>query len=218
TLVVTLWVTAAAQGQRLEWHALPEMPMGVVAPAASVAGDRLVVTGGITLGAGTSDLVQVMDLRTQRWVTTYRLAHPRWGHAQVTLDDGRVLVVGGRVHHPTDRMSNERSCELIDLAHGEAPAADLPRALSTPTLHKLDDGRVVAAGGRIVTIYDPQTDAWSEPIALHQYRKEHDALLLDARTLLVAAGTGMQTFERVDLVAGESQYVLDPRLPINVDD
>lgn len=220
-LLLLLATVVRAESPSVEgfrWEQLPQLPMGVVAPAASISGNLLVVTGGLTLTGTATDMVQVMDLDTRSWVRTYQLAQPRDSHAQVTLDDGRVLVVGGRSHNAAGRMPRLASCELVDPTNGVAAAADMPDKIANPTLHKLDDGRVVVAGSQMVAVYDPATDTWSEPMALHQPRESHTAVLVRPRKLLVIGGTGMRTFERADLDAGRIDYDLSPSLPGNLDD
>lgn len=215
-LVVAL--AGVARAQTLRWEQLPELPMGVVAPAASVSGDMLVVTGGLTLTGGATDLVQVMDLPTRAWVRAFHLKQARYNHAQVTLDDGRILVVGGRKHEAAGGMPPLASCELIDPVRGVTAAADLPRRNWSPTLTKLDDGRVVAAGGDSACVYDPATGTWSEAMLLHQRRVAHAAVLVRPDKVLLAGGTGMRSFERIDVSRMRIEYDMAVALPFNVDD
>lgn len=223
--VAGLWLgVAAAQGQDdgFRWERLDDLPMAVVAPAASVSGDRLVVTGGITFGGGTSDLVQIMDLSAKKWVRVVRLGQARYEHAQVTLDDGRALVVGGKVHPAAGWPTPTASCELIDPgAPGDAmvqPAADLPQPIGTPVALKLDDGRVAVVGEWIGSVYDPTTNAWSKPIKLDRRRVEHTAVVVGPQTVMVIGGTGRWEFERVDFATGRTHRYRQPHLPMLMDD
>jgi len=66
-------------------------------------------------------------------------------HAQVTLGDGRVLVIGGLTGaipgKPTD------ACDLIDLSKPRIEkVGSLPHPVGLLTAHVLPDGRVIAIG------------------------------------------------------------------------
>ena len=137
------------------WRDEPALVQPVSSAGASVTAEadrqRIIVTGGVSLAGKISDAVQVLDItppaEPTAWQLAARLRHARFGHAQVTLRDGSVLVVGGQPRlfaRPAEVLA---SCELIAPDGSEVtPAADLPVAMRTPTLHPLPDGRVLAVG------------------------------------------------------------------------
>lgn len=194
------------------------MPVAVAAPAVSVAGRKAVVTGGVVLGGGATGAVQVMDLDGFSWALPLMLNTPRYQHAQVTLNDGRILVAGGRTRLPAVSPEATRSCELIaaDLS-GVQPTADLPMPIRSPTLHLLPDARVAAVDYRVLAVFDPAEETWTVLCPLLQTRREHASLLLADGTILIGGGIGQASFERVDLAAGQSQ-LLTARLPRGLDD
>jgi len=205
---------AAAQ----TWERLPDMPVAAAALAVSVAGRNAVVTGGVVLGGGATGAVQVMDLDGLAWTLPLALNTPRYQHAQVTLQDGRILVAGGRTRLPAVAPEATRSCELIaaDLS-AVNPTADLPMPMRSPTLHLLPDGRVAAVDYQVLAIFDPQAETWTVLCPLLAPRREHASLLLDDGSILIGGGIGQATFERVDLAAGKSR-LLSARLPRGLDD
>ena len=202
-----------------QWESLPEMPIAVAAPAASVTGRKAVLTGGMLLGGGASKAVQVMDLDTFEWTEPVQLNTARYQHAQVTLPDGRVLVAGGRSSRiPGQVREAIKGCELIDLMKNTCtPTGDLPMPMHSPTLHLLADGRVVAAGGHAVAIYDPGEGAWTTVAPLSFIRREHESLILDDGTLLIIGGIRAWTIKRVDLTTGEVTK-MKAYLPTGIDD
>lgn len=201
------------------WESLPEMPIAVAAPAVSVVGRKAVLTGGVVLGGGASSAVQVMDLDTFEWTEPVRLHTARYQHTQVTLADGRVLVVGGRSSRtPGQSGDGIKRCELIDLETNiSTPTGDLPMPMHSPTLHLLKDGRAVVAGGHAVAIYEPGTGEWTTVAPLKFVRREHDSLMLEDGTLLIVGGIRAWTIMRVDLEAGVATR-LKAHLPTGIDD
>jgi hypothetical protein len=200
------------------WERLADMPVAVAAPAVSVQGRRAVVTGGVVLGGAASGAVQVLDLDGLTWTQPITLNTPRYQHAQMTLDDGRLLIVGGRTRLPAGTPEATASCELIsaDLTACE-PVADLPMPMRSPTLHTLNDGRIAAVGAHIVAVFDPGQGTWTGVSPLHQPRREHASIMLVDGRILVGGGIGRSTFELVDLARGES-VLLGVRLPRAMDD
>ncbi len=200
------------------WERVADMPVAVAAPAVSAVGRRAVVTGGGLRGGGGSDAVQVLDLDELSWSRGVRLVTGRYQHGQVTLGDGRVLVVGGRSRRPGHVSQPLKSCELIDLGQEKSEATgDLPMPMRSPTVHVLGDGRVAAIGSHVVAVFDPAEGAWTAAVVLKQARREHASVVLEDGTLLVGGGIGRSTFERVDLDKGES-LLLDVRLGTALDD
>lgn len=205
-----------ADGPR--WERLPDMPVAAAAPAVSVSGRRAVVTGGVVLGGGATSAVQVLDLDGLSWTLSAALNTPRYQHAQVTLDDGRILVAGGRTRLPGLQPEATRSCELIAADLSEVKrTADLPVPMRSPTMHLMPDGRVAAVDLQVLAVFDPKDESWSVAAPLLQPRREHASLLLADGTILIAGGIGQATFERVDLAQGQSR-VLAARLPRAIDD
>lgn len=208
----------AAESSGPQWQRLPDMPIGVFAAALSSSGQRAVITGGITQAGILSDVVQVFDLDRLRWSTPVRLPLGVCMHAQVSLPDGRVMVIGGQTGERVDRLRAVRDCYLVDVASGKVvEAATLPQALAAPTAHVLSDGRVIAIGGNTASIYDPKRDSWVRHIGLRESREHHASVLVDDDTVLVVGGVSRNSLEWVDVYRGVSRG-LAVELPMPLDD
>lgn len=114
-------------------------------------------------------------------------------HQQVTLNDGRVLVIGGRNASNT----TVATCQIFQPSlNAWVPAANLnvPRLLATA--HVLPDGRVIVIGGQNLAkdsvnsceIYDPVTNTWSYATNMGYWRDSHCSVVLPNGEILVAGG------------------------------
>jgi len=173
--------------------------------AVALADGRILVTGGLPLpGSDVSALptAEILDPARKAFAATGVMAFPRAGHTATVLQDGRVLIVGGRdstcVY--TCGQRTWRNAELFDPATGTFTPASAPgqaRFHHTATL--LPDGRVLLAGGTtpdlegtdvssLVEVYDPATNTFQALGALLRPRSEHTATLLGDGTVLLAGG------------------------------
>ncbi len=218
-------VIVAAAGVRAEsanqvrWHGLADMPVGVFVAAASRTANTVVVTGGITQGGTASDLVQSLDLKSGMWTAALRLKHGRRAHAQVTLADGRILVVGGETGTRPGEFDATTSCELIDLSANRVDEVEpLGKPAKRPTAHLLSDGRVVVIAGKAASVFDPASCRWVKQISLHHSRKGHASVLLPGSDrVLIVGGMRSASMEVVDMRAGDS-ILLEASLPTRMDD
>jgi hypothetical protein len=80
--------------ERDKWHPLPRMPFPRAAAGAGVAGQTIVVAGGIGAGGRLARNALSFDLRTRRW-SVFVGATPR-EHLGVAALAGTVYAVGGR--------------------------------------------------------------------------------------------------------------------------
>lgn len=132
------------------------------------------------------------------FTATGSLITPRWGHTATLLNNGKVLIAGGR---PTDTPSTTpspppplASTELYDPSTGSFVAAGAmtePRAGHTATL--LPDGRVLIAGGADLRfapadgsaeIYDPSSNAFTSTGAMFASLYPNTATLLNSGKVL----------------------------------
>jgi Galactose oxidase, central domain len=144
----------------------------------------------------------VPDVPTGQWMPGDSLQPPREGAVSVAVDDGRVLVIGGRTAAgpvaTVEALNADGSVTVL------APMS-APRLGHTAVL--LADGRVLVAGGTTVIateqstveaptssteIFTPGSDAWSASPPLNVARTGHTATALVDGRVMLAGGTGEQ--------------------------
>ncbi|MCI0643626.1 MAG: carboxypeptidase regulatory-like domain-containing protein [Chloroflexi bacterium] len=169
---------------------------------------RVLVTGG-----NFNSPPEVYDPATRAWAATGSLTDARNSHTATLLGDGRVLVAGGHVSgldpDPFLRLS---SAEIFDPATGTwAATGSLTGARSNHTATRLNDGRVLVAGGFCCTpsdgselssaeIFDPATGTWAPTGSMTDVRRDHIAILLGDGRVLVAGGVvGTSTLSSAEL-------------------
>lgn len=102
----------------------------------------------------------IYDPETETWSETFdMMLADRTGAAAVTLNSGRVLIVGGTGGTTTSEIYDPDNNVIL-------PAGDTDNVY--PSLHaqlvKLSDGRVVAAGGTalgVAEVFEPATNLWT---------------------------------------------------------
>ena len=128
------------------------------------------------------------------WTGTEALSGPRDSHTATLLNDGRVLIAGGR-----DENGLLHGCELYDAAFHEWGSTDsLALARSGHSATLLLDGRVLVAGGdgetgelRDCELFDPTaglSGKFGPTGSLRDARSAHTATLLSSGTVLVCGG------------------------------
>src|SRR5678816_991279 len=147
---------------------------------------------------------ELYDPSTGTFTPTASMSATRCESRSVTLNDGRVLVVGGL-------GSGIGTAELFDPSLGTfAPAGPLNVARGigfTATL--LSDGRVLVAGGDnfdgtadTAELFDPNTNSFTLTLgAMTTPRSEHTATLLPGGKVLLAGGGSGFTCAPVALTA-----------------
>ena len=118
---------------------------------APLPGGRALVAGGAVSGEGGAVLstADVYDSATNRFTAAANaMSSPRIGGLAVPLVDGRVLVAGGETASSPETAPSTASADLFDPASATfSPAASMGTARTFPAFARLDDGRVLVAGG-----------------------------------------------------------------------
>ena len=137
---------------------------------------------------------EIYNPATGTWSSTGSLLlTPRKQHTATLLDDGRVLVVGGR--STTATLS---TCEIYNPISGTwSSAASITGTRRWHTATLLNDGRVLVAGGNasngdpVATcqLYNPITNTWSAAGSMPVTRDKHAAVKLnDGRVIVISGG------------------------------
>lgn len=181
-----------------------------------LADGRVLVTGGALASKDAVASAEIYDPATARWTATGALGRARYGHAATVLADGRVLVVGGanRSSPTVTDLTTEPipSAEVYDPATGTwrltcigpngcASPGEHPQPRLFPAAARLDDGRVLVAGGLVslrspptasTEVYDPAAGsgrAWAATGALPSARFGAAAAVLPGGRPFVVGGS-----------------------------
>jgi hypothetical protein len=219
------WILAQAAGpapvvdaeKSPTWRDGPSMPQGTFMAAASRSGNFAVITGGVGQTGVALDVAQVFNFRTGAW-NVYPGLGGRCMHAQVTLDDGRVFVFGGRTGSVPGNLKGVGTGAVLDPSTGtvtEVPP--LPVTLDEPTIHLLPNGRAIVIGDKRASVYDPIRNAWVEHIQLRSKRTTHASAVMDDGRVIVVGGVHSPSIEVIDLKRGVSRQ-LAVGLSLTLDD
>jgi N-acetylneuraminic acid mutarotase len=160
----------------------------------------MLLPDGKVLVVGGSHEVELYDPSTGTWSVNGTLAD----YTAVLLENGKVLVAGGRETISDDEAPLTNTAELYDPATGESHftgSLNFRRVCQTATL--LPNGKVLFAGGvtqrsvgdrieefttNTAELYDPATRQWSLTGNLSTARYVSAAALLQNGKVLVAGG------------------------------
>ncbi|MBA3560602.1 MAG: hypothetical protein H0W30_18630 [Gemmatimonadaceae bacterium] len=180
------------------------------ATATTIAGDRVLIAGGMAEGGAAVRSYEVFGARSNTVVTVGDMGEQRVGHTATFLPDGRVLVIGGY------NGAYLKSAEIFDPRLGRfAPAGTMREGRSGHTATLLRDGTVLVAGGigdgwtflSSSILYDPRTARFTPAGPMGSARESHTAtLLLDGRVLVTGGHRGRR--ERIIVYA--STEIFEP--------
>jgi N-acetylneuraminic acid mutarotase len=122
------------------------------------------------------------------------MAEGRYNHTATLLGNGQVLVAGGTQSHV-----NGLGIDSVELFQPETGswilAASLNHVRQSHTATRLNDGRVLVAGGQddtifldSVEIFDPTSGSWEIAPPLNESRYNHTATLLTDGRVMVVGG------------------------------
>jgi hypothetical protein len=167
---------------------------------------RVLIVGGEGYDGARS--AEMYDPKTGTFSPT---GSPTVGHQVATatlLVDGRVLIVGGWEWTSQTNRVESASAELYDPQTGTfARTGSLPQSRHFHTATRLQDGRVLIAGGEIAgntegaataELYDPGTGRFSPTGSMTRARIFHTATLLKNGRVLVAGGISDNSAELYD--------------------
>ena len=177
------------------------LPVAVVmaacggAPAAPASGTDGVPGGTEGTTSASSNAPAKLSTSLGSFVPMGRMRDARKLHVTLLLNDGRVLVSGGR--DKGTKPTRLEKVTIFDPATGEwTETASMAERREWHTGHVLEDGRVFVTGGRDnikyhrdTEFYDPDVGSWSAGPRMANRRFEHASVLLPDGRVLVTGGT-----------------------------
>jgi hypothetical protein len=169
------------------------------------------VTAGNAYGVATATLSIAVDASPPT-NPTGSMAVGREAHAATLLQDGTVLITGGRTS-----AGAVASAELYRPASGKFSSTVAGNALTMTTARfghtatRLQDGKVLIAGGWTESgsvlddaeLYDPAAGTFTATGPMTAGRHHHSATLLASGKVLIAGGTTNQVAELYDPSTGK---------------
>ena len=185
---------------------------------------RILIAGGITSSSGIlSDLRSAIlfDPGTGRGTSVGDLLLPRTDHTATLLQDGRVLIVGGRKNDgPNGRPKPLASAELYDPSTRTfTGTGTMHEARDWHAAVRLADGKVLVCGGLkndqgsvSAEVYDPATGIFSRTRAMYLGRLGHTATLLQNGKVLVASESIAELYDSESGRFTKTGKLITPRL------
>jgi len=186
--VATLWLYDETADRWIERASLPEARG---ASAATEAGGRLILVGGMGDGAKLLDSIAIYDPTANRWHHGAPIPTPR-DHLAAAQVGGRVYAIGGRPLDP-DRNFNKLEIydPMTDTWAGGAPRLSARGGLAAAVL----EGRIHTFGGETTRsvfeeheVYDVGAGAWRSAPPLPTPRHGLAAATLDGRIYVIGGG------------------------------
>jgi len=213
------WLEGAVYQQQrplliAEARARPEQRVYFGSTAVLMAGDKLLVSGGILRNTdnhhskSSENSAFILDIAQAQWQETLPMHDARRAHTLTLLADGRVLAAGGSTSYPDDTLLH--SVEVFDPSTGAwQQVASMHGTHADTQALLLPDGRVVVTGnnsgavkirvgnseieGRkwqwqgVMEVYDTANDRWEQVVS--GFRQiDYILLLADGRVAALQDG------------------------------
>jgi len=190
------WTSGGDMEQARYEHTVTPLPSGL-----------LLITGGNTMfDRGYSKTiteplasVEMYDPSAGTFSSVGSMAYEHgFGHTATLLQDGKVLVAGGRANTGVQSGQSLVTAysELYDPSTGKwSLTGDMTEAREKHTAILLEDGKILIVGGSSSEVYDPNSGTWSKT---GQLPNDHGVrftatLLRDGRVLVAGGGLGSGT-------------------------
>lgn len=162
--------------------------------ATAIAGERVLVTGGIDATGAYLSSAEVYDAATKKWSALPAMSSKRAGHTATLLPSGKVLIAGGTANGG----SSLATAQIFDPATSTwSAAASMKTVRAHHSAILLSTGLVLVAGGTdfspggqttAAELYDPATDKWTTTGSMATEREWHTSTLLGSGLVLVTGG------------------------------
>jgi uncharacterized repeat protein (TIGR01451 family) len=205
------------------WSLGPSISIGRIKFTATHLGaGRVLVAGGDSSGGSSIALsaAEIYDPNgINKWSSVAIMSQQRAEHTATLLNDGRVLVAGGKAFFSAFSAANSvtAEAEIYDpVSNSWATAGPLATPRTKHTATGLRDGRVLVTGGwntstvfDTAEVYDLAINGWSPAGTMGTARRDHAAILLpdSGGRVLVVGGTSSNSGSPTPLPTAE---IYDP--------
>ena len=103
------------------WRFLPPLLNGGRSQHAACILDlnKVIISGGINSDLEVLDDTQILDLRSNEWISALKLPQPRADHVMIPLNQYQVLVIGGWTYGIENQRRLIDSIDIFDYQNGE---------------------------------------------------------------------------------------------------
>ncbi len=216
---------ATLNAPETSWMKMSDMPSPRTFASAALLGDgRILVTGGgdaataLGLSEAPTTIAEAYDPQADAWQSLAPMNVATFSHALVSLEDGRMLAIGGTL----DDFINGPGTARVEIYDPQADTWELTTEMNVlrarPRAITLPDDRILVAGtsgfpyvhpqiSLSSEVFDPETGAWTLTSPMTEFRTNHTLTLLPDGTVLAAGGNDPRETMHVPLASTE---IFDP--------
>lgn len=179
------------------WSSGPDLPEGRAYHSATLTkGNRVLLCGGLGLVNGRTGTLQscsVLDIATKRYLEAApSLQQGRMQHTATLLDDGRVVIAGGRTL-PIDYLDSTEIFTEQGAVGSFSPGQKMAEARAQHTAHLMPNGRIAMVGGRVRDTVVGTIEIWTQVTSsvsaqLAQPRYAHAAAAMPDGRIAIGGG------------------------------
>ncbi|MEM7535169.1 MAG: kelch repeat-containing protein [Chloroflexota bacterium] len=153
--------------------------------------DLILVTGGQASLFEALDSVALYDVTANAWIDTIPLQQARYDHTMTLLNDGRIMVTGGRGNGADLDASLRSTTEIIDIAQVTAVLGQATQNIDQNVDQEIfSDSLEKTVESRMSRMRGMDLDTWHYVAPLRGARTGHTATLLSDGRLLLVGGLG----------------------------
>lgn len=216
---------ATLNDEKTSWTKMSDVPTPrTFASVALLSDGRVLVTGGgdaamaLGLSEAPTTIVESYDPQAGAWQSLAPMNVATFNHALASLEDGRVLAIGGTLDDFLIGPGTAR-VEIYDpQADTWVLAAEMNVPRERPRAITLPDGRILITGtsrapygnpqGALGSeVFDPETGTWTLTSPMTEPRTNHTLTPLPDGTVLAAGGNDPRETMHVPLASTE---IFDP--------
>lgn len=149
------------------WTVVGAMNEARLLPTVTQINDSIILIAGGLTSSGVTSSCELYNINTHSSTTAASMEITRYEHRAVLLNNGKVLITGGRDGGAYGQFFN--SCEIYDPSTNDwTTSGDMHQARMQGILAKFSDGTILTSGGRNTPVssapgselFDPTTETW----------------------------------------------------------
>lgn len=208
------------------WTSKAAVPVGRYGHRMTKLGDSLqngnvLLTGGRDLAGTPFATAYIYNVTGNSWSASLPMVTARADHSQALLQDGRVLVAGGRSPIGSTQTATAELYTSSGATGTFAATASMTTARYKAMMFRLANGKVLVAGGftaanntvptDLCELYDPVGGTWSQAARMTYARAQAQVVPLGNDCFMVVGGRGHVATHTASVVDLSSCEIYDGR-------